>query len=142
MECAVLLACCFICSHPLRHPSFSWHEPEAFLHPPQARLLGQIIAQGFLSEAQLFFATHSPDVIAGLMDTVPDRLRIFRIQRDCQVNHVKELEPAILSRIASDPLMKSSSVISGLFHERVIVCESHSDSVFYSALLDTPVGPR
>ena len=43
-------------------------EPEAFLHPPQARLLGEIIAAERPSRAQLVVATHSPDVLHGLMN--------------------------------------------------------------------------
>ena len=40
-------------------------EPEAFLHPPQARLLGEIIAKEKSPRAQLFVATHSSDVLHG-----------------------------------------------------------------------------
>ena len=43
-------------------------EPEAFLHPPQARLLGEIIAAERPSRAQLVVATHSPDVLHGLIN--------------------------------------------------------------------------
>ena len=34
--------------------------------------------------------------------------------------------------------MKYSSVLSGVFHERVIICESDSDCTFYSSILDLP----
>ena len=43
-------------------------EPEAFLHPPQAQLLGQIIATERPPRAQLIVATHSPDVLRGLIN--------------------------------------------------------------------------
>ena len=46
-------------------------EPEAFLHPPQARLLGEIIAKEKSHRAQLFVATHSSDVLQGLMNVAP-----------------------------------------------------------------------
>lgn len=36
-------------------------EPEAFLHPPQARLLGKMLAKDLPPERQLFLATHSAD---------------------------------------------------------------------------------
>ena len=39
-------------------------EPEAFLHPPQARLIGEIIAKERSKDTQLFIATHSQDVLA------------------------------------------------------------------------------
>ena len=34
--------------------------------------------------------------------------------------------------------MRYSSVLSGVFHERVIICESDSDCLFYSSLLELP----
>ena len=45
-------------------------EPEAYLHPPQARLLGGIIATERQDLTQLFVATHSPDVLQGLLNVV------------------------------------------------------------------------
>ena len=113
-------------------------EPEAFLHPPQAKLLGELIAKERSSRAQLFVATHSPDVLNGLLNVAPDHLRVLRIRRDGNVNHVKELDKQCAKEISTDPLMKYSSVMSGVFHERVIICESDADCMFYSTLLDLP----
>ena len=114
-------------------------EPEAFLHPPQARFLGEIIATEKSSGAQLFVATHSPDVLQGLVNVASDRLRLVRMQRDGNVNRVKELDKKLVKKITSDPLMNYSSVMAGVFHERVIICESDSDCIFYSSILDLDV---
>lgn len=38
-------------------------EPEAFLHPPQARLLGRTLANRSVGRQQVFLATHSVDVV-------------------------------------------------------------------------------
>ena len=111
-------------------------EPEAFLHPPQARLLGEIMATEKAAGAQLFVATHSSDVLQGLVNVHPDRLRLVRMQRDGNINRVKELDKGLVKQISSSPLMNYSSVISGVFHERVIVCESDSDCMFYRTILD------
>jgi hypothetical protein len=113
-------------------------EPEAFLHPPQARLLGEFIARERSSHSQLFIATHSPDVLQGLLGAAPERLRVIRIQREGSVNRVKELDKEQAKEIASDPLMKFSGVMSGIFHHRVIICESDADCTFYSSILDLP----
>src|SRR5207249_11934000 len=43
-------------------------EPEAFLHPPQARLLGRKLASDIPAGTQVFVATHSADVLQGLLD--------------------------------------------------------------------------
>ena len=111
-------------------------EPEAFLHPPQARLLGEIIAGEKSPRAQLFVATHSPDVLHGLINVAPDHLRVLRMQRDGNVNRIKELDKNLVKEISVDPLMKYSSVLSGVFHERVIICEADADCMFYSSVLD------
>jgi len=111
-------------------------EPEAFLHPPQARLLGEIIATEKSTRAQLFLATHSPDVLQGLINVAPEHLRILRMQRDGNVNRIKELDKELVKKISLDPIMRYSSVLSGLFHERVIICEADADCMFYSSILD------
>jgi hypothetical protein len=113
-------------------------EPEAFLHPPQARLLGEFIAKERPARAQLFIATHSPDVLQGLLNAAPDQLRVIRLQRDGSVNRVKELDKAHATELNTDPVMKFTSVLSGIFHQRVVICESDADCMFYSAILDVP----
>ena len=113
-------------------------EPEAFLHPPQAKLLGEIISTEMSTHAQLFVATHSPDVLHGLIGVAPSHLRILRIQREGTINRVKELDKEIVKEISVDALMKYSSVLSGVFHERVVICEADSDCMFYSSLLGLP----
>lgn len=113
-------------------------EPEAFLHPPQAKLLGELIAKERTAQTQLFIATHSPDVLNGLLSIAPENLHVLRMQRKGEINHIKELDKERAKAISSDPLMKYSSVMSGVFHERVIICESDSDCMFYNSLLDIP----
>jgi ABC-type cobalamin/Fe3+-siderophores transport system ATPase subunit len=113
-------------------------EPEAFLHPPQARLLGELIALERTAEGQLFISTHSPDILQGLLKVAPKNLRIIRLQRTKTSNSVKELDKALAKKISSDSIMRFSSVLSGIFHKRVIICESDADCMFYSALLDAP----
>jgi energy-coupling factor transporter ATP-binding protein EcfA2 len=119
-------------------------EPEAFLHPPQARLLGEIIAKERPSRSQLFVATHSPEVLQGMLAAAPENLRVIRIQRDGSVNRVKELDKSQARELSTDPVMKFTSVLSGVFHNRVIICESDPDCMFYSAVLDLPEvhGPK
>ena len=114
-------------------------EPEAFLHPPQARLLGRMIATEKPQKAQLFVATHSTDVLQGLMDVATDHLRVVRMRREGDINPTEELDNELVQEISRDPLMKYSGVLSGLFHQRVIICEGDSDCMFYSSMLDIPL---
>ena len=113
-------------------------EPEAFLHPPQARLLGELIAREKPQNAQLFVATHSPDVIQGLINASPRQVRILRMRREGDVNYVTELENERIQSLDSNPAMKYTSVMSGIFHDRVIICEGSSDCLFYSSIIELP----
>jgi energy-coupling factor transporter ATP-binding protein EcfA2 len=109
-------------------------EPEAFLHPPQARLLGKMLAKDLPSQRQLFLATHSEDFLKGLLDSANANLKIIRIQRKGEINKIRNLNNTDISNIWSDSLLRHSNVLNGLFHSKVIVCESDADCRFYSAI--------
>lgn len=110
-------------------------EPEAFLHPPQARLLGEYIAQKRRGKSQLFIATHSTDILDGLLASGASKVRIIRIQRDGKINKVKELSKEKTQAIAKDALTKYSGVFKGIFYKHVIITESDGDCQFYSSFL-------
>jgi energy-coupling factor transporter ATP-binding protein EcfA2 len=111
-------------------------EPESFLHPPQARLLGKMIGSDLPDDRQLILATHSGDFLRGLLDTAQNKLRILRIERDGSVNTISELNPSEVDLIWNDSLLRHSNVLDGIFHSKVILCESDSDCTFYSVLFD------
>lgn len=112
-------------------------EPEAFLHPPQARLIGEYIARERSASAQLFIATHSTDVLEGLISGGTNKVRIIRIQRDGDVNRVKELSKEKTAAISSDTLARYSGVFEGIFYQHVVICESDADCLFYSSMLNS-----
>lgn len=85
---------------------------------------------------QMFIATHSGDFIRGLLDANTERVRIVRLQREEDINHIKELNSEGIKSVWGDPLLRYSNVLDGLFHEKVAICESDSDCRFYSAILD------
>jgi len=66
-------------------------EPEAFLHPPQARLLGKMLAKDLPMDRQLFLATHSESFLKGLLDANSSNLKVIRIQRDNKIKKVNIL---------------------------------------------------
>lgn len=111
-------------------------EPEAFLHPPQARLLGRYIAENRSGKSQLFIATHSTDVLDGLIEGGSDKVRIVRLRRDGDVNRVKELGKDQTKSVAKDTLARFSRVFDGIFFEHVIICESDADCMFYQSILN------
>ena len=115
-------------------------EPEAFLHPPQAYILGQMIANDLPSDKQIFLSTHSEDLLKGLLAVVSDRIKIVRIQREDVTNTFNILDSNDIKDLWKDPLLKYSNILSGLFHSRVIVCESDGDCRFYGAIIDAIAG--
>lgn len=114
---------------------FLLDEPEAFLHPPQAKLLGEFLAKERPPSSQMFIATHSSDVLFGLLNSAPDNLKIIRMVRKNNVNQAVELQQSQAKEISSDSVMRYSNVMQGVFHERVVICESDADCLFYQALL-------
>ncbi len=116
-----------------RFPLVLIDEPEAFLHPPQARLLGQHLARLHL-DGQVFVATHSLDVLLGLMEARPEEVLIIRLTRKADVTSSHILEPSRLAAIWRDPFLRFSRALDGLFHHGVVVCEGDTDCLFYSSV--------
>ncbi|MBR5279291.1 MAG: ATP-binding protein [Clostridia bacterium] len=109
-------------------------EPESFLHPPQARIMGQIIGQTLSDQQQAFISTHSEDIIKGLLEACPERIKIVRITREDDTNHFSILNNAEFNQVWNDPLLKYSNIMASLFHKSVVLCESDSDCKLYSII--------
>lgn len=106
-------------------------EPEAFLHPPQARLLARRIAERARANGQQFLlATHSLDVLRGIIGS-DVRAAIIRISRQGNINNANLLAPTALRDILSRPMLRSLTVLDGMFHEGVVLCEGDADARFY-----------
>lgn len=84
----------------------------------------------------MFIATHSGDVLRGALDSESDRVRVLRLRRHEDVNVTRELNNAEIARLWSDPLLRYSNILDGLFHEKVVVTEADSDCRFYAAIMD------
>jgi predicted ATPase len=114
-------------------------EPEAFLHPPQSRLLGRMLVTDRRSERQLFIATHSSDIIRGVLDVESSDIRVLRLRRENATNVIRELKNSRIKELWADPLLRYSNILDGLVHEHVVVCEGDADCRFYGAVLDVLV---
>lgn len=111
-------------------------EPEAFLHPPQAFLIGRAIAEMTQEGHQLFVATHSAEVLRGILSRTTD-LEVIRLSQAGGHFSSALLEAAKLKRIADDPVLSSARVLDGLFYQGVIVTESDGDIALYRRVLET-----
>ena len=109
-------------------------EPESFLHPPQARIMGQIIGHTLSDQQQCFISTHSEEIIKGLLEACPERIKIIRITRNNDTNFFSVLNNEKFKDVWSDPLLKYSNIMSSLFHKSVVLCESDSDCKMYSII--------
>jgi hypothetical protein len=112
-------------------------EPEAFLHPPQIRKLADVLARNTPEQTQIIVATHSDEFIRGLLDASGNRVSVARIDRkkdDTTV--VSVLDSEQITNLWIDPLLRTSDVLSSLFHEAAIICEGETDARFFRTLLD------
>lgn len=115
-------------------------EPEAFLHPPQARLLGEVVVEMARTRGiQVIVATHSDDFMQGVLNASRDDsdASIVRITRTGESsNRIAQISPSTIRSLFRDPLLRFSRIMDGLFYRGVILCESDSDCTYYSASLD------
>lgn len=109
-------------------------EPESFLHPPQAKIMGQIIGETLSDDQQAFISTHSEEVLKGLLEVCPERVKIVRITRENDTNYFSVLDNESFYGVWNDPLLKYSNIMSSLFHKTVVLCESDSDCKMYSII--------
>lgn len=109
-------------------------EPEAFLHPPLAKKLGLKLTQlAKKKNSNLLMATHSADFVMGCIESGTP-VNIVRLTYDNDVAESKTLNHTDLISLMKDPLMRSTGVISSLFHEKVIVTEADADRSFYQEI--------
>lgn len=100
-------------------------EPEAFLHPPQMRKLGETLAREI--EGQLFVATHSSDILRGFLEGTQGNVKILRINRVDDKNVVMEANEKAIRELWEKPVLRYSNALEGIFHEQTIICEDDSD---------------
>ncbi|WP_169742068.1 ATP-dependent nuclease [Phycicoccus jejuensis] len=115
-------------------------EPETFLHPPQARLLGQVVAEMSKEhDRQIIVATHSDDFVQGVINASAHAdTSIVRLTRPTDdSNHVAQVDADAIKAIYRDPLLRFSNIIDGIFYKGVVLCESESDCTYYSVTLDS-----
>jgi len=108
-------------------------EPAAFLHPPQARILGNWIADRAESTpGQIVIATHNSDFLFGILEEASE-VNIFRLNRPDRSTIFRSVPPRITKKLAEDHLLSSQRVLRSVFHEGVVVCEGGKDRVVYQS---------
>jgi len=111
-------------------------EPEAFLHPGQARALGRWLGGAARDrDLQIIVSSHDRDLLLGLLEADAP-VNVVRVVRDGDLNRLSQLPPEEIQTVWADPVLRYSNVLQGLFHRQVVVCESDGDCRFFAAALD------
>lgn len=109
-------------------------EPEAFLHPGVAFMLGRDISRATVrSGKRLFASTHSPNFVMGCVQSGAP-ITLVRLTYRQGIPTARVLASTDILRLMRNPLLRSTSVLTGLFHENVVVTESDADRAFYQEI--------
>jgi len=109
-------------------------EPEAFLHPPQMRRLGQTLAAEV--KGQIMVATHSSDILRGFLQGSKGNVRVIRILRNKNQNHIYEANTSVIEELWTRPELRYSNALDGIFHKQAIICEDDSDCRLFNVISD------
>ncbi len=109
-------------------------EPEAFLHPAQARQLGNWIAEHANSmSGQILVATHNANFLSGILSSKTP-VEIFRINRTNDSTMYVRIPPEATADLANSPLLSSQRVLEAIFFRGVVVCEADADRAVYQTV--------
>lgn len=111
-------------------------EPEAFLHPPLARQLGEMIGESQNESKTVFVATHSVEILKGILSKCKNVSVIRITQPEPHKNEIKLVNQDVLNTILQNPLLRVSRVLEGVFCDRVIITEAESDELVYQELIE------
>lgn len=109
-------------------------EPEAFLHPAQARQLGFWIAEHSTEiEGQIIISTHNSSFLAGILASNQD-VDIYRLNRDGDNTEFNLMPAQATKNLAMSPLLSSQRILDAVFHTGVVVCEADADRAVYQTV--------
>lgn len=120
-----------------RKPVFLLDEPEAFLHPPYARRMGEILGKNFIENESLnnvFISTHSSFLLQGLISSCSEELTIVRLNRDGDMRCAKVLSNKEILRLI-DRSDFSAEYLDALFSSEAVLVEGPRDAAVYRKLI-------
>lgn len=109
-------------------------EPEAFLHPAQARYLGKWIIENVDKfDGQIIIATHNSNFLSGILSTDRD-VDIYRLNRKENSTIFNLISAETNKKLSKSPLLSSQRVLEAIFHKGVVVCEADADRAIYQGV--------
>ena len=109
-------------------------EPEAFLHPAQARFLGKWIGDHKdIINGQLIISTHNANFLSGIIASGHD-VDIFRLNRIGDNTTFNKVSSDATKALFENPLLSSQRVMESVFYKGVVVCEADADRAIYQGV--------
>jgi hypothetical protein len=71
-----------------------------------------------------------------MLDAAGDRVQVVRIERTGNANSVAVLKTDEVVKLWVDPALRTSNVLSSLFHEAAVICEGETDARFFRAMIE------
>lgn len=109
-------------------------EPEAFLHPSLANMLGKELSiAANTADKRIFVSTHSPNFVMGCIQSGAP-VNIIRLTYREGTATARLLNSNSILELMRNPLLRSTGLLSGMFYEFVVVTEADSDRAFYQEI--------
>lgn len=109
-------------------------EPEAFLHPEQARRLGKWISDHIDSfPCQIIITSHNANFLAGVLSG-RQPADIYRLNRINDLTIFNKITAEATQSLSTSPLLSSQRVLEAIFAKGVVVCESDADRIIYNTV--------
>jgi hypothetical protein len=117
-------------------------EPEAFLHPKQARVLGRLLGRLSIGRpAQIIVSTHSSAFMWGVVSE-NDNAIVLRLNRTVDTTRYTQVPALTVTALTRTPLLSSQPVLDALFHQGVVVCEGDPDRAVYQFVAHRTLGGK
>jgi hypothetical protein len=113
------------------YPAIAIDEPEAFLHPPQARRLGRELAASHEHSKQVFVASHSTEILQGALTQKKSNLQILYVDKDNSDRPALLVSDKDLRKFGTNPFLSTTNALNALFYKETIICEGEPDVLFY-----------
>ena len=114
-------------------------EPEAFLHPPQADRLGQVIGRVCeQKKKQVICATHDRNLISGLSKGTNKQVTFQRlgVQRGRNPSfYSKSVDVEALEEVRNESRIRFTPVLESMFSSATVLVENEKDALFFEEAL-------
>ena len=103
-------------------------EPEAFLHSPQRRSLGQFIVENATNGKQVFISTHDSEFLRGVMTSASIDVQVIHLKNDQEERgySVRNLAPT-----PSRSQNYNEQILNSYFNKLTVLCEAEDDRMIY-----------